>query len=110
MEWSHALAALLAAVLVAVGFLAARPRVTAVPPLTAELAAELAAVRAEWVAWRKQFEAYLESAEELSDTVERRRKRAAASASRAEAASQGANGTGGKDELVRRARALGIPV
>lgn len=48
----------------------------------AAMAGDLAAVRAEWAAWRKQVEAYLDSFDDLAELVERRRRRASAAESR----------------------------
>lgn len=111
-EWWHALAVVLVAIpLGAVGGVIGSHLVPTPPaapsPLAVELAAELAAVRAEWAAWRKQVEAYLDSFEELSETVERRRRRAAASASRQITTQESDSSPEG---LRRRARAMGLPI
>ena len=132
------LAGALVGALLAVGslFLAVRPRraqggaPAAVPPAPpaqpelpvtreqlAEALGELASVRAEWMAWKKQVEAFLEEFDELAETIERRRTRIAASVSKRERhereqaeqqAHAGGNGT--RDALVAAARARGFPV
>lgn len=83
-------------------------------PTVAEALGELASVRAEWMAWKKQVEAFLEEFDELAETIERRRSRIAASVSkreqqlkRAESPAPDANGA---EALRQRARSLGIPV
>jgi hypothetical protein len=53
------------------------------PQRIAELDAELATVRAEWLAYQKHLDSYLEAAEDLDETQERRRRRAAARDSKA---------------------------
>jgi len=57
----------------------------ALPPEDlAFLRGELCAVRAEWKAHQKQLDAYLEAFEDLEESVERRRRRSAASRSKLE--------------------------
>lgn len=82
----------------------------------ASMAGDLAAVRAEWAAWRKQVEAYLDSFDDLAELVERRRKRASAAESRMkrergeEEAAEPADPLAARRELRSRARAMGIEV
>lgn len=79
--------------------------------------AELASVRAEWMAWKKQVETFLEEFDELAETIERRRNRISVAVAKREkqtlaaAAQEAGNGTHPtRDELIRRARAMGIPI
>jgi hypothetical protein len=79
------------------------------PTATPEALAELSRLRLEWDAWRKGAEGVLEAMDDIADTVERKRRRIAASESK----QRPANGTPDpmdRDELRRRARSLGLPV
>jgi len=128
-----ALVLLACAVLLATGVRVARARgilpplptpasVAAPPPVPANLAeladlrGELGAVRAEWIAHRKQLDAYLDAFEDLEESVERRRRRAASSRSKAEAAVQQQAAEepepdpNSREAIRRRARARGFRV
>lgn len=81
------------------------------------MAGDLAAVRAEWAAWRKQVEAYLDSFDDLAELVERRRRRTSAAESRmkrekgeAEEDATPADPLEARRQLRHRARAMGIDV
>lgn len=77
-----------------------------------ELRGELAGIRAEWKAHQKQLDAYLDAFEDLEESVERRRRRTAASRSKIEAAEQHANEEppNPREAARMRARALGFKV
>jgi len=79
----------------------------------ASMAGDLGAVRAEWAAWRKQVEAYLDSFDDLAELVERRRRRSAAAEARMkrekpEDQADEPDPLAERRELRMRARAMGI--
>lgn len=77
----------------------------------AELRGELAAVRAEWRAHQKQLDAYLDAFQDLEESVERKRRRAASARSRVEAVEQQPAEPENPREAARlRARAQGFRV
>lgn len=77
------------------------------PVVTADALNQLTRVRGEWQAWQTGAEAMLESMDELSDTIKRRRNRESARQAN-EARQDGAPLT--RDALLARARAQGHPV
>src|SRR5262245_2806404 len=58
------------------------PTVAAQPDSTAAGLADLAVVRAEWLAYQKHLDAYLEAFNDLEEQVEHKRRRTTAAASR----------------------------
>jgi len=83
------------------------------PDELAHLRGELNAVRAEWKAHQKQLDAYLEAYEDLEESVERRRKRSAASRSKMEAIESQAQpelDPNSREAIRARARARGFRV
>ena len=101
-----------------VGSLPQTPTAIGVPSADAlaGMAGDLAAVRAEWAAWRKQVEAYLDSFDDLAELVERRRRRASAAESRMKRERGEGEEAVPEDplearrQLRHRARAMGIDV
>jgi len=73
------------------------------PQRVSELEAELATVRAEWQAYQKHLDAYLEAASDLEEVTERKRRRVAARESKAQAETP----ADPRAAAYRRARELG---
>jgi septal ring factor EnvC (AmiA/AmiB activator) len=77
----------------------------------AELAAELATVRAEWKAHQRHLDAYLEAFNDLEETVEHKRRRTTAAASKIQREQeQPAEAPNAQAALLARARNMGLPV
>lgn len=77
------------------------------------LAAELETIRTEWVAWRKAADAFLDALADESEAVDRRRRRASQQSRRASEAEQkqeAAQAAPQQRDLIRIARAQGIPL
>jgi hypothetical protein len=119
-------AALLVALVTAAGtwLLVVRARLATVRPSVEQTAppspetladglADLAAVRAEWRAWKKELDAYFEALEDQVDVVERRRRRIASHESKSRdgaAPDASAEPVNIRAAVLQRARAAGHPV